>query len=71
MNQLGMESNVLGLARFYQGLCTGVVIDESDGLHEVSLVKLGLSVMMLPIMMRTKSDKQVLAQSVLEAIFNE
>tara|TARA_Y100000817_G_scaffold69157_2_gene52614 strand:- start:769 stop:1719 length:951 start_codon:yes stop_codon:yes gene_type:complete len=71
MNQLGMESNVLGLARFYQGLCTGVVIDESDGLHEMSLVKLGLSVMMLPIMMRTKSDKQVLAQSVLEAIFNE
>lgn len=70
MKELGMEVSVIGLAEFYKDICKMIIIDESDSQHEPTLVELGFSVKMLPIMMENSEQKKQLAQSVLEWVSN-
>ena len=71
MTQLGMESDVLGLGRFYQNICSTIVIDNSDADTESGLVELGFSVIMLPIIMSNDEQKKALAESILLGTLHE
>lgn len=71
MTQLGMESDVLGLGRFYQNICSTIVIDNSDADTESGLVDLGFSVIMLPIIMSNDEQKKALAESILLGTLHE
>lgn len=65
MAELGLEVSALGVARHYQGLIDGFVIDEVDAGASAAIAELGMAVTTAPTLMRTAADKCALATRVL------
>ena len=63
---LGHESSALGVARLYEGLVDVFVLDEADASLAPSVEALGMAVVVLPTVMRTRHDRAALARAVLE-----
>jgi LPPG:FO 2-phospho-L-lactate transferase len=68
MAAAGQEVSVLGLARLYADVLTGVVIDETDRAHAAALRDMGLEVLVSDTIMKTAEDKKRLAGQILEWI---
>ncbi len=62
---LGFEVSAYGVARYYDGLLHGLVIDTLDAALQPRLERLGLRVEVTNTIMRTLADKQALAQTML------
>lgn len=66
MTALGHESSALGVARLYQGLITGMVIDHADAAHERAIRALGMDVLVTDTIMHSLADRRRLAADVLQ-----
>lgn len=66
LSALGHESSALGVARLYQGLLTGIVIDELDAEDAPAIRKLGMEVLVTGTVMRSIPDRRSLAERILE-----
>jgi LPPG:FO 2-phospho-L-lactate transferase len=62
---LGHEPSALGVARLYQGLLSGLVIDHADEQHAAAIRELGYDVLVTDTIMRGIPDRQRLADTVL------
>ena len=65
MRELGCEPSSLEVARFYSGIADGIVIDECDQALAYDIEALGLSVHVVPTLMRSRNDQLQVAQSTL------
>ncbi len=65
MAELGLEVSVLGVARHYQELLSGIILDEADRSLIPSIEALGIRATARHTYMETLSDKISLAQSLL------
>jgi LPPG:FO 2-phospho-L-lactate transferase len=65
LRALGHEQSALGVARLYQGLVHGFVLDEADRALVPAVEALGLRALVAPTVMRTLDDRQHLAAAVL------
>ena len=65
LTSLGHESSALGVARLYAGLVDCFVIDEADAALAPAIEALGMSVRVLPTVMRSDADRAALAQAIL------
>ncbi len=65
LESLGHEVSALGVARIYQGLVQGLVIDTSDAELETPIRELGMEVLVAPTVMRDDADRRTLAEVVL------
>jgi LPPG:FO 2-phospho-L-lactate transferase len=63
---LGHESTAAGVARMYQGLLTGMVIDDQDADQAGEITALGMDVLTTDTIMRTLDDRRRLATTILE-----
>jgi LPPG:FO 2-phospho-L-lactate transferase len=63
--QLGYEASACGVAKLYRDFAGTLVIDSQDAVHVPVIQKLGMQVEVLPIVMRTLSDKRRLARAIL------
>lgn len=59
---LGHEPTALGVARMYAGLVDRFVLDEVDGALAPQVAELGMSVSVLPTVMRSDADRSALAE---------
>ena len=72
MQELGIETSALAIARHYAGLIDGLLVDEADASAELKgpmsdeFSKLGIVVGTARTLMRTLEDRQRLAESVLD-----
>jgi LPPG:FO 2-phospho-L-lactate transferase len=66
LSALGHESSALGVARLYQGLLSGIVIDELDAEDAPAIRKLGMEVLVTGTVMRTIPDRRSLAERILQ-----
>jgi LPPG:FO 2-phospho-L-lactate transferase len=66
--ELGHDVSALGVARFYQGLIDGFVLDAQDSRLVSQIEALGPKVCVTDTMMRNDGDKQRLARTVLEFV---
>jgi LPPG:FO 2-phospho-L-lactate transferase len=66
LTSLGYESSALGVARLYEGLIGAFVIDEQDEELAPQIEALGMSVSVLPTVMRTDEDRADLARALVE-----
>jgi LPPG:FO 2-phospho-L-lactate transferase len=62
---LGHESSALGVARLYEGLVQGFVIDEVDADQRPAIEALGMEVLVTGTVMQTEADRARLATEVL------
>jgi LPPG:FO 2-phospho-L-lactate transferase len=65
LSTLGHESSALGVARLYQGLVSGMVVDAVDAELEPAIRELGMKVMVVDTVMRSVADRRRLAEAVL------
>lgn len=65
MRELGLALDVVSIAKHYQGLLDGLVIDEQDQAMAAAVEALGIKVQVAPTVMRSDADKEALAQAVL------
>jgi LPPG:FO 2-phospho-L-lactate transferase len=65
MAQLGYEVSAAGVARFYQDVCSAMVIDDADADQSAGLKALDVRPVICPTVMRTLADKEQLARVVL------
>jgi LPPG:FO 2-phospho-L-lactate transferase len=65
MKELDMPASALAVAKYYQGLIDGFVIDSSDQAQAEAIRALGMEVLVLPTVMRSLADKVALAERVL------
>jgi LPPG:FO 2-phospho-L-lactate transferase len=65
LSALGHEQSALGVARLYQGLVHGFVLDEADRALAPAVEALGLRTLVAPTVMRSFDDRQRLADAVL------
>lgn len=65
LQSLGHESSVVGVARLYQGLLDGLVIDQVDARHAAEIRDLGFEVLVTDTIMRDVADRERLAEHVL------
>ena len=65
MSSLGHESSALGVARLYAGLVDRFVIDTADADLRPGIEDLGMSVEVLPTVMRTDDDRRALGAAIL------
>jgi LPPG:FO 2-phospho-L-lactate transferase len=65
LSALGHESSALGVARIYQGLVSGMVIDRLDQEDEAAIRALDMEVLVVDTIMRSVADRQRLAQDIL------
>ncbi|MGZ8512606.1 MAG: 2-phospho-L-lactate transferase [Candidatus Limnocylindria bacterium] len=65
LSSLGHEVSALGVARMYDGLVDRFLIDEADSALATSVAALGMEPAVLPIVMRTESDRAALAGALL------
>ena len=63
---LGHEPSALGVARIYQGLLTGMVIDDLDADQAEAIRALGMDVLVTNTIMRTIDDRRRLASVILD-----
>lgn len=68
MRELGREVSTLGIARHYQGLLDGLVIDAQDAQDAPALEALGLRVAITDTLMKTDRDRQRVARAALDLI---
>ena len=66
LETLGHEVSAVGVAKLYQDILTGMVIDEVDAHLAPRIEALGLSVLVAPTIMVEPVDRQMLAQRVLD-----
>lgn len=66
--ELGHDVSALGVAKYYQRLVDGFVLDARDAALKPEIEKLGLKVRIADTMMRDDSDKRRLAQTALEFV---
>jgi LPPG:FO 2-phospho-L-lactate transferase len=62
---LGHESSALGVARLYRGLLHRFVVDQADAALAPQIEALGMSVSVLPTVMRSDADRADLARAIL------
>lgn len=65
MSGLGYESSALGVARLYQGVIDGFVIDTEDADQRAAIEALGMRVLVTNTIMTDVADRQRLAEDVL------
>jgi LPPG:FO 2-phospho-L-lactate transferase len=61
MRELGLEASVAAIAEHYRGLISGLMIDTVDAQFSSGIEALGISVRVVPILMRTVEDREGLA----------
>jgi LPPG:FO 2-phospho-L-lactate transferase len=61
LRELGQDVSALGVARHYAGLVDGFVIDEADRSLAAAIEELGMSVLVVPTLMRDDADRRRLA----------
>ncbi len=66
MQELGLGTGVPAIARLYQGIAQGIVIDSSDAAYSEQLEALGLQVLATNIVMETLADKIRLAEELVQ-----
>lgn len=66
MGELGIDSDVVAIARHYRGLIDGIVIDERDAHLRTNLEAMGLAVTATQSVMRSDEDRVDLAQAALD-----
>ncbi|MHB8674825.1 MAG: 2-phospho-L-lactate transferase CofD family protein, partial [Candidatus Limnocylindrales bacterium] len=66
LETLGHEVSAVGVAKLYQDILTGMVIDEVDAHLAPRIEALGLRVLVAPTIMVEPEDRQMLAQRVLD-----
>lgn len=62
MTELGYEGGSTGIARFYQGLCDTLVIDETDAAEATAVERYGMKAVVRPTVMHDVDDKIALAR---------
>jgi LPPG:FO 2-phospho-L-lactate transferase len=62
---MGQETSALGVARLYSGVVDRFVIDTADAELRTDIEGLGMSVDVLPTVMRTDDDRRALATALL------
>jgi len=65
---LGHEVSALGVARLYQGLARGFVLDEEDSALAPAVEALGMRALVAPAVMRGPDDRRRLAAAVLSLV---
>lgn len=65
LRTLGHEVSALGVARMYEGLTDGFVIDRADGAQEADISALGMRVRATDSVMRDEPDRERLARELL------
>ena len=65
LRSLGHEVSATGVARMYDGMVDGMVIDRSDGKEEARISALGMGVLVTDAVMRDGADRERLAREVL------
>lgn len=66
MSELGLPGDAAAIARHYDGLIDGFVLDTCDAAHADAVEALGLSVLVTGTVMKTLDDKTRLAREVLD-----
>ncbi len=66
MAELGLEVSVVGIARYYHGLCDALVIDREDEALKESVEREDMRVVVTQTMMKAMADKKRLARECLE-----
>jgi len=66
MSELGLPGDAVAIARHYDGLIDGFVLDTCDEAHAAAVKALGLSVLVTGTVMKTLDDKTRLAREVLD-----
>jgi LPPG:FO 2-phospho-L-lactate transferase len=64
MAELGFEVNCLGIARYYQGLCDVMLIDEEDAAHAPAIEAKGIKAHVTRTVMNSLEDKEALAREI-------
>ena len=62
MNEMGIEVSSVSIAKHYQGLIDGMIIDRSDEKEAEKITKLGIEVKLSKIIVNTKEEKMRLAE---------
>jgi LPPG:FO 2-phospho-L-lactate transferase len=65
MAELGMPASALAVARHYQGLVDGLVIDHADAAEAAEIRALGMAVLVTATVMRDLEDRKALARDCL------
>ncbi|CAN5341248.1 2-phospho-L-lactate transferase [soil metagenome] len=66
LDSLGYEVSATGVARMYEGLLDGFVMDRADGREEAGVSALGMRVLATDAVMREEEDRERLAREVLD-----
>jgi LPPG:FO 2-phospho-L-lactate transferase len=66
--ELGHDVSALGVAKYYQRLVDGFVLDARDAALALEIERLGLKVKVADTMMHDDSDKKRLARTALEFV---
>ena len=66
MDSLGHEVSATGVARMYEGLVDGMVVDRTDAAEEDEIEALGIEALVTDSVMRDEEDRGRLAREVLE-----
>jgi LPPG:FO 2-phospho-L-lactate transferase len=66
MQEMGIEVSSSSIAKHYQGLIDGIIIDQSDEAQVNNIEKMGIQVKLANIIVKTKTEKNKLAQESLE-----
>ena len=66
MQEMGIEVSSASIAKHYQGLIDGIIIDQSDEAQVNNIEKMGIQVKLANIIVKTKTEKNKLAQESLE-----
>jgi LPPG:FO 2-phospho-L-lactate transferase len=64
--ELGIEPSALAVARHYQELLAGFVLDEEDEMESSAVSALGMQSLVVDTLMKTPADRQRLAEQVLD-----
>lgn len=66
MTELGLALDVVSIAKHYQDLVQGLVIDEQDAAMTAAVEALGIKVRVAPTVMHTEAGKDALARTVID-----
>ena len=66
MQEMGIEVSCSSIAKHYKGLIDGIIIDQSDEAQVNNIEKMGIQVKLANIIVKTKTEKNKLAQESLE-----
>jgi LPPG:FO 2-phospho-L-lactate transferase len=66
MQELGMDPSALAIAKIYDGVIDGLVVDEVDRMLANDIRKLGLAVHVAPTLMRNSADRKSLAATCID-----